>query len=105
MEIVFNSPEEILGFFSSIIPRTEGLYVWCYDIGGNLLSSTCPFEPVLDMAFEILGAKEKLSDFAKAAIAAGTAIAVNKLLGVNMPWINKQEEKRVTFVEVPVVLD
>ena len=33
------------------------------------------------------------------------AIAVNKLLGVNMPWINKQEEKRVTFVEVPVVLD
>ena len=33
------------------------------------------------------------------------AIAVNKLLGVDMPWNNKQEEKRVTFVEVPVVLD
>lgn len=33
------------------------------------------------------------------------AIAVNKLLGVDVPWVNKQEEKRVTFVEVPVVLD
>ena len=33
------------------------------------------------------------------------AIAVNKLLGVDMPWVNKQEEKIVTFVEVPIVLD
>lgn len=33
------------------------------------------------------------------------AIAVGKLLGKDIPWINKQEEKRVTHVETPVVLD
>lgn len=33
------------------------------------------------------------------------ALAVGKLLGIDMPWTNKKEEKRVTHVEVPVVLD
>lgn len=32
-------------------------------------------------------------------------IAVGKLLGEDIPWINKKEEKKVTHVEVPVVLD
>mgnify|MGYP001659710606 FL=1 len=33
------------------------------------------------------------------------ALAVGKLLGIDMPWTNTKEEKRVTHVEVPVVLD
>ena len=33
------------------------------------------------------------------------ALAVGKLLGIDMPWTNKKEEKRVTHVEVPDVLD
>ena len=33
------------------------------------------------------------------------AIAVSKLLGTEMSWVNKREEKRVTHVEVPIVLD
>ena len=101
MEIVFNSPEEILGFFSSIIPRTEGLYVWCYDIGGNLLSSTCPFEPVLDMAFEILGAKEK-------ALKLGRESANPLLLGshIGMQWgviFSEHESFHLMFVLGPVL--
>lgn len=33
------------------------------------------------------------------------AIAVNKLLGEDMAWYNNHEEKKVTHVEIPVVLD
>jgi len=33
------------------------------------------------------------------------AIAVSKMLGKELPWFNKKEEKRVTHVEVPAVMD
>ena len=33
------------------------------------------------------------------------AIAVGKLLGMDIPWHNREEEKRVTHVEVPIVID
>lgn len=33
------------------------------------------------------------------------AIAVNKLLGVDIPWSNAKLEKRVTHVEMPILLD
>lgn len=33
------------------------------------------------------------------------AIAVNKLLGINTPWINMKAEMKVTHVEIPLVLD
>lgn len=32
------------------------------------------------------------------------SIAVNKLLGIEIPWINNQEEKQVSHIEIPVII-
>lgn len=100
MGISFGSPEEMLNFLSLLIPRSEGLFVRCYAMNGELITSTCPFEPVFDRAFDMLGAKEK-------ALRLRRESANPLLLGssIGMQWgvfFGEHEEAGLMFVLGPV---
>lgn len=58
--------EQNLLLLESLIPKGEKLYVWCWDREGQFIASSCPEEErgVLQQAFQILGGKEKLLQYA-----------------------------------------
>ena len=50
--------EQNLLLLQASIPAGEALYIWCYDMDGHLIATSCPesLRGMLDQAFRTLGA-------------------------------------------------
>jgi len=85
--------EQNLVFFQSLIPKSEKLYVWCYDSKGGYIASSCPEEDqtLLDQTFYTFGGLEKL-----VAYAADTEKIYPEIVGspIGMQWALTYESER-----------
>ena len=85
--------EQNLVLFQSLIPKSEKLYVWCYDSKGGYIASSCPEEeqPLLDQTFYVFDGLEKLT-----AYAADTEKTHPEIVGspIGMQWALTYESER-----------
>lgn len=65
MDQIMTKRESDLLFLQGLIPKNENLFLWCYTPEGKLLATSCPenLSFLLDLSFEILGAKPKAFDY------------------------------------------
>ncbi|MBQ7371862.1 MAG: helix-turn-helix domain-containing protein [Blautia sp.] len=58
--------EQNLLLLESLLPKSEKLYIWCYDQEGKFIASSCPRQEcdTLNTAFSVLGGKEKALRYA-----------------------------------------
>ncbi|MGX8692982.1 MAG: hypothetical protein ACSW8E_04400, partial [Clostridia bacterium] len=104
MEQSMTRAEQSLRMLQSVIPGGEKLYVWCYRESGELVASSCPKEDedLLDRAFRILGASERVLEHA-----GNLEQAAPFLIGsaIGMQWAVTYETERrrsLIFVVGPV---
>ena len=104
MEQRMTQGEQNLILLQSIIPRTEKLYVWCYNENGNLVASSCPVheQSLLDHSFRALGGLDQALAFAHSGDAKGPQIIGSS---IGMQWAVTFETERkqsLIFVTGPV---
>ena len=85
--------EQNLVFFQSLIPKSEKLYVWCYDKDGGYVASSCPKEKqsLLDQTFYIFGGLKIFLDYARS-----TDKTYPEIIGspIGMQWALSYESER-----------
>ena len=96
--------EQNLVLLESLIPSGEKLYVWCCDREGQFIASSCPEaeRSVLLQAFQILGGKEKLLQYAAEPDNTSPRIVGSS---IGMQWALSYESERnrsLLFVIGPV---
>lgn len=57
--------EQNLALFQELLCCGNNIYTWCYDSGGNLLSSNCPDESLFAKAFSLLGCLDRALQLGK----------------------------------------
>ncbi len=92
--------EQNLVLLQSLIPRSEKLYVWCYDTDGRFVATSCPEEDkeLLHETLVTLGALQQALDYAHAPVH-----DVPKILGssIGMQWaVTLETERRQSLVFV-----
>lgn len=96
--------EHNLLLLQNLIPDNEKFYVWCYRSDGTFIATSCYEQErgVLEQAFEILGGKEKLLRYAKAADNTHPVIIGSP---IGMQWAltyESERSRRLVFVLGPV---
>ncbi|MCM1542978.1 MAG: AraC family transcriptional regulator [Blautia sp.] len=59
MAELLTQAEKNLDFLQKILPLDETVYLWAYTDQGELVTSTCPEENILDTAFTLFGSKRQ----------------------------------------------
>ena len=92
--------EQNLLLLQASIPAGEALYIWCYDMDGHLIATSCPesLRGMLDQAFRTLGALQDALDMSEQGL---------RILGssIGMQWAVTSEPERhqsLVFVIGPV---
>lgn len=57
--------EQNLALFEELLCCGGNIYLWCYDIEGNLLYSSCPDDMLFHLTFSFLGCKERALQIGK----------------------------------------
>lgn len=56
--------QQNMDLFRELMLCSGNIYTWCYDDGGNLLSSNCPDEALLATAFDAFGCRSRMLELA-----------------------------------------